>query len=429
MFRSTSFFLATLLLHTAVGPAAAEIPVERIVSGLDSPVFVTAPPGDARLFVLEQDGVIQLIVDGAVNPIPFLDIRDRVRDAANEQGLLGMAFPPDHASSGVFYLYYTAEDLAGGSRLARYRVGSDPNVALRDEKILLEVAQPRVNHNGGTLAFGPDGMLFFGLGDSGGSNDPDEAAQDRLSLLGKILRLDVAFTDFEENLEIPASNPFFGDEDPGGPVPNLVRDEIWALGLRNPYRFSFDRETGDLYIADVGQNAFEEVNVELAPDAGSVSPLNPGGANYGWDLLEANACTDPGNPLCDDPGFRAPVHAYPHPDVPFCRASITGGVVYRGSRPELQGEYFFADFCADRIWSFPWLGREEIPGGDVSEWTGLLQPDAGSLVALTAIGEDAQGELLLLSREGSLFRVVPEPGASLLITSGLFALAVLARLR
>ena len=259
-----------------------------------------------------------------------------------EQGLLSVAFAPDYASSGYFYVWYT--DMGGGMVLSRFRVSGDPDVADPDsEEVLLIVLQPFENHNGGRLQFGPDGMLYEGLGDGGGSFDPDDNGQDGSTLLGKLIRIDVNPA-LGGSYAVPADNPFVGN--------GSVRDEIWALGLRNPWRISFDRETGDLYIADVGQNRLEEVNVQPA--------ASTGGENYGWDIMEGSQCTGGGDG-CNRAGLTLPVAEYDH-DL---GCSITGGEVYRGSAyPDMDGVYFYGDFCSGRIWGL-WRNGDAWDGAEL----------------------------------------------------------------
>jgi len=300
---------------------------QPFAEGFRQPTSIVAPmDGTQRVFVLEQPGVIWIVQNGQRLPEPFLDLRDRVGNRESEQGLLGLAFHPQFAQNGVFFLNYT--DHNGDTVVARYRVDpptsnhGDPTT----EEILLRVEQPYGNHNGGHLAFGPDGYLYIGLGDGGAAGDPEDRAQNLNTLLGKMLRLDV---DAGPRYGIPPDNPFADGQ--GG------RAEIWAWGLRNPWRYAFDRETGDLYIADVGQNLWEEVNFWPA-GAG-------GGANFGWDYYEGSHPYEDTPP----PGVTLifPVAEYGH-DL---GCSITGGEVYRGRElPELDGIYLYGDFCTGRIW-------------------------------------------------------------------------------
>jgi glucose/arabinose dehydrogenase len=408
------------LLLTASG-ASAEFSTERVISGLNQPIYVASPPGDSRLFVVQRGGLIRIWDGDELLEPPFLDITDEV-NAAGEGGLLSVAFAPDYATSRAFYVYYTADGESGSplqSRISRFRASAgNPNVAEVEngefrEKVLLRLDQPDTNHKGGTVAFGSDDLLYMAFGDGGGQGDPDDRAQDGTQLFGKMIRLDVDFTNFNDDYTIPSSNPFdsAGDD---------IRDEIWAIGFRNPFRFSFDRQTGDLYVGDVGGSAFEEIDVEPAND--------PGGRNYGWDVKEAEECRDPsaGEPPCDFDGFTDPVHAYGRFGS-SCNA-VTGGLVYRGSVPELQGLYLFADSCTSDVWTLQWNGGGGIVG-DVVNRTDELEPPQGqgSIDSIVAFGEDGAGEVYLVDNSGEVFRIVPEPGDALLLLAGAGVLAVARR--
>lgn len=362
-------------LDDATGPCDVALKLTVVASGLTLPVFATSPPGDgARLFVVEQTGTIRIVQDAQVLPDPFLDIRG-LTTAGGERGLLGLAFHPTYASSGRFFVNYT--DLAGDTVVAEYRrSASDPDRAEpQAHRILFTVDQPFSNHNGGMIAFGPDGFLYVGMGDGGSGGDPQGHGQNLQSKLGKILRVDV------EAYPVP-------------PPGNLVGGDpsIWDFGLRNPWRFSFDRKTGDLYIADVGQNAWEEINVE---------PVGQGLRNYGWNVMEGSHCYKPPTG-CPTAGLVMPVHEYPHSEG----CSVTGGYVYRGSRiPCLNGRYFFGDFCSNRVWSFRW---SEVGGAtDLVEHTDDLRPEGG-IGGLASFGEDAAGEIYLVGLSGRVFRLDPE---------------------
>lgn len=347
--------------------------LEPVADGFERPVVITHAH-DARLFVVEQGGVVQLVKDGEVQRVPFLDITDRVR-AGGERGLLGLAFPTDHAASGRFYAYYTDQD--GNSVLSRFSLAGEPDRAdPGSEEVLLRVEQPYSNHNGGQLSFGPDGYLYLGLGDGGSGGDPQGNGQRLDTLLGTLLRLDV---DVDDGYAIPADNPFAGTDG--------ARPEIWAYGLRNPWRFSFDRDTGDLFIADVGQNAYEEINLQ---PAGS-----QGGENYGWNTMEAEHCFQPPRD-CDTSGLVLPIFSYPH--GPRWGSSITGGYRYRGENvPDLQGAYVFGDFSSGRVWAL----RED--GG---AWS--AEPLFEDGFPLSTFGEDAAGELYLADyARGIVYRVGP----------------------
>jgi hypothetical protein len=380
------------------GRSADDIAALRVVSGLSFPVFVTAPAGDARLFLVEQGGLIRVIEDGNLLSTPFLDVSSLVA-CCGERGLLGLAFAPDYAASGVFYVNFTASDsypepgiALGTSVIARYQVSANPNVAnagSREE--LLTIAQPFANHNGGTLAFGPGGMLWISTGDGGGGGDPEENAQNTTTLLGKMLRIDVSAGPGSP-YTIPPDNPFAETAS--------NRGEIWAYGLRNPFRFSFDREEGDLYVADVGQSAWEEINVEPAGDMG--------GRNYGWDCKEGTHDFE-FTPDCASKTFTEPVHEYAHAAGP-CSGSVTGGYVYRGQEiPALRGRYFFADFCQQKIWTFVWDGAGGVV--DLQERTAELTPGDGTIGGIAGFGEDGFGELYIVDRgtgsNGEVFKIVP----------------------
>lgn len=343
--------------------------LEQVVSGISRPVVITHAH-DARLFIVEQGGVIQLLKDGALNPTPFLDITARV-SSDGERGLLGLAFPSDHAASGRFYVYYTDRD--GDTVVSRFSVSADPDRAdAGSEEVLLTQDQPASNHNGGQLAFGPDGYLYIGIGDGGGSGDPRGNAQGMGHLLGKLLRIDVSG---DSGYAVPSSNPFIDNE--------WAMDEIWATGLRNPWRFSFDSLTGDLYIADVGQNAIEEVNVQ--------SSDSPGGENYGWNIMEGDACFQPSTG-CDRSGLTLPAFSYRQGAQ--TGASITGGYVYRGEDvPSLIGLYVYGDFVSGRIW-----GTSQASG-----WSQRLLVDSG--FRISTFGEDATGELYVADySSGRIYR-------------------------
>jgi glucose/arabinose dehydrogenase len=393
--------LAAGLALAAAAPAAGQGQVQATLaaSGLAQPLFAAAPQGDTRLFVVERAGRIRVVANGVTQATPFLDISARV-GTTGEGGLLGLAFPADYASSGFFTVYYTDRNL--DSVVARFSVTSDPGLAdPGSEEVLLFIDQPDgtgfSNHKGGTIHYGPDGFLWFATGDGGGSNDPAENAQNPQSLLGKMLRID-AGPDFApdsipvagEAYRIPADNPF---------VASAPRDEIWALGLRNPYRWSFDRATGDLWIGDVGQNALEEVDFEPAGDGG--------GRNYGWDVMEGGNCNpnDPAPaPPCNDPSLTLPVHQYGRA-AGDC--SIIGGNVFRADFSALRGLYFFGDFCTGRVWTFNPANLV------VADRTAQLGPAAGVGFTLVAFGEDGAGRLLIVQRNaGTVYRLWAVPPSS-----------------
>jgi glucose/arabinose dehydrogenase len=329
---------------------------------MTSPVDVqNAGDGSGRLFVIEQSGRIRVVENGQLIETPFLDLTDRVDSSANERGLLGLAFHPQYEENGYFYVNYTGS--GGDTFISRFQVTGDPNIAdPASEKQLLTVDQPYPNHNGGVATFGPDGHLYLGLGDGGSGGDPLGNGQNTETLLGKILRIDVGGGD---PYSIPGDNPF--------------GNEIWAYGLRNPWRMSFDRATGDLWIGDVGQGAWEEIN--YAPHG------SPGGANYGWNIMEGNHPYN-GQP---QPDLIPPVAEYGHQ----FGCSVTGGYVYRGSMPEWQGIYLYADYCTGYVW-----GLIQAEGG----WQSELLFETGTQI--TSFGEDEAGELYFAARNGGIYKLV-----------------------
>lgn len=349
----------------------------RDVGTFSFPVQVVAVPGDnARLFVVEKRGTVRIVRQGATLGTPYLDWTANV-STGSEQGLLGLAFHPQYQSNGIVVIHYT--DRQGDTRVSTVRVSSDPDrVDATSERPILQVAQPFSNHNGGSIAFHPsDGHLYIGLGDGGSGGDPQGNGQKLTTVLGKLLRLSISSSG---QATIPADNPFTARTG--------ARGEIWSYGLRNPWRWSFDRATGDLYIGDVGQNAREEVNVTtLAASKG---------ANFGWNVMEGRACYQAAT--CDQSGLVLPVLDYQHGDG----CSITGGHVYRGSAiPSLVGTYFYADYCQGWVRSF------RINNGAVAdprEWPALA-PNG----QITSFGEDAQGELYLMTAGGRVARIVASP--------------------
>ncbi len=382
--------------------AEAQIATIRVASGLAYPVFATAPAGDTeRLFILEQRGIIKILKSGTVLPTPFLDIDALITNPtiSDERGLLGLAFAPDFDTSGHFYVYYT--DLSGDSNIVRYTVSANPDSAdPASAHRILFLDQPYGNHNGGTIAFGPDGYLYMGFGDGGSSNDPHGNGQSGSTILGKFIRIDPTADDFpgdpNQNYAVPPSNPFVGDPS--------YRDETWSIGLRNPYRWSFDRLTGDMWIADVGQGCWEEVDFEPAG--------GPGGVNYGWRALEGNHCFVVGNcnaTGCDSSGYTLPVHEYSHTQDGFS-CSISGGYVYRGSAiPALAGTYFYADYCSAHIYSFRYDGSVT----ELTKRTTELAPGGGlSIASPVAFGQDGVGELYIVDRaatSGEVYKIIPDP--------------------
>ena len=338
---------------------------------------MTAPPGDTqRLFVVEQSGAIRIIDQGVVQGTAFLTIPSL--SSVGEQGLLSVAFHPLYNANGLFYVYYT--DASGDTRVERYSVSTDPNVAdASSASLVLAVGQPAGNHNGGLLKFGPDGYLYIGLGDGGGSNDQFQNGQDSTTLLGSLLRIDV---DGGTPYAIPPDNPFVGDPD--------ARPEIWAYGLRNPWRYSFDRSTGDLFIADVGQGSWEEINRRPASSTGR--------ENYGWNVMEGAHCFQSGS--CDQTGLVLPVHEYDHSS----RCSVTGGYVYRGAAlPSIQGHYVYGDYCDGKVRSFRIIGGVAT---DHRNWAA----DFGTLRGITSFGEDVNGEIYITAG-GNVYGIVPAAAA------------------
>lgn len=357
-------------------PAGTGARLQEVATGLSVPLYLTAPAGDARLFIVEKTGGIRIVKDGALLPDPFLDLSAKV-SSGSEQGLLGLAFDPEYATNGRFVVHYT--DLAGNTVLSRFQVSVDPDRAdPASEQLILAAIQPASNHNGGQVSFGPDGFLYLGLGDGGSSGDPEGRGQGLSDLLGSILRVDVRTGD---PYTVPADNPFTGNP--------AARPEVWSYGLRNPWRFSFDRGNGDLYIADVGQNQVEEIDVSTSADGGGR------GVNYGWSIMEGSRCFR--GSACDQTGLTLPVLEYTHQEG----CSVTGGYVYRGSAiPELQGHYFYADFCEGWVRSFRYSAGTVT---DETSWP-TLRP-GGPIVSF---GEDSNGELYMLQAGGGVFRIVPE---------------------
>ena len=390
----------TEALEAQAPDAWPTIALEQLNIGtLASPVYLThAGDGSGRLFIVERAGRIRLLKNGNLQTTPFLDISGHVRSTGGEEGLLSVAFPPDYTRRKQFYVYYTQSD--GDNVVARFHTSANPDQAdaLSEEQIL-ELPHPnQTNHNGGQLEFGPDGYLYIGPGDGGGGGDPYENGQNHATLLGKILRINVEgqfpstinqpykvylpLIGSETGLPyaIPSDNPFLNQ--PG------YRAEIWALGLRNPWRFTFDRTTGDLYIGDVGQNSREEVDFQPASSSG--------GANYGWNNLEGTTCYDPPSGCTTPPNYSAPVTEYLHGPNNSNGCSITGGYVYRGSAyPDMQGVYFFADYCQGKIWGLKF---------ESAAWQSQLLLDTNH--SPSSFGEDQNGEVYLVSLSGQIYHLV-----------------------
>lgn len=384
--RSAILFVATLLLFAGSAlitsrssansaeneqaAAPATLQLENVLTGLASPVFVTnAHDGSNRLFIVQQGGIIKVLQPGAATTTEFLNITAGVL-SGGERGLLGLAFHPYYKTTGRFFVYYTRQT-DGAIQIAEYHVSAaDPNVADTTERIIITIPHPVGNHNGGTVVFGPDGYLYAGTGDGGSSNDPPNNAQNINALLGKILRLDIDHTDGAIQYAVPPDNPFVGV---------AGADEIYMFGMRNPYRFSFDREgSHQMFVADVGQNVWEEI------DIGQI------GGNFGWRIWEGNHCTGIDPTLCNPAGFVFPIAEYQHLSG---RCSITGGYVYRGTRGvAAQGDYIYGDYCTGEIF--------KLHGG-----TQTVLVDLPTNNVLSGFGEDEAGELYIVRLNGSLDRL------------------------
>ncbi|MCC7352992.1 MAG: PQQ-dependent sugar dehydrogenase [Anaerolineae bacterium] len=354
-------------------PRPGDYKLALLVDGLRRPTYLThAGDGAGRVFVVEQVGRILVVANGQLLEQPFLDISSIVRSSGSEQGLLSVAFHPRYASNGRFFVNYTDE--RGDIVVARYNVTLDPNVADPESaQTLLTIDQPYANHNGGQIQFGPDGYLYVGMGDGGSAGDPQGNGQNLGALLGKMLRIDV---DAASPYGIPPDNPFRNRGD--------AKPEIWAYGVRNPWRFSFDRATGDLYMADVGQNAYEEVNFQPA--------ASRGGENYGWNFMEGN---HPYGGRSNRPEFTPPVAEYSHSEG---GCSVTGGYVYRGARlPGLTGIYLFGDYCTGLTWT--------IYRSTPDKWERQLFLRTN--LRISSFGEDEAGELYVLDHAGAVYRLEP----------------------
>jgi glucose/arabinose dehydrogenase len=349
--------------------------LSTVVTGLDSPVFLTAPPGDRRQFIVERAGRIRIRDNGAMLAIPFLDLSGRV-STAGEGGMLSMAFHPQYATNGQYFIYYV--DFSGDIVVERRTVSANPNLSDPTSALeIIRIGHPNfTNHYGGLIAFGPDGYLYVGTGDGGGAGDPRGNAQNLNSLLGKLLRLDVGGAMAGAPYAIPATNPFAGRIG--------QRGEIWAYGLRNPWRYAFDG--GKIYIADVGEQRIEEVDI---------GPAAAGGLNYGWNIMEGSLCYNA--PTCSSAGLVLPAVEYDHSGG---ACSITGGYVYRGAAlPELIGRYFYSDYCAGFLKSFLSPGA----GVGASEQTDWPVAKVGAIVSF---GRDSDGELYLITANGTIYKIV-----------------------
>jgi glucose/arabinose dehydrogenase len=386
-----AFALAACIAPPTLGTTT--LSVVQVTSGITRPVWVGSPPGDPRLFIVEQRGSdgrgrIKIFKNGALLATPFLTTAPLA--TGNEQGLLGLAFAPDFATSGVFYINYTSSG-GGTTRIARHRVSvGNPDRADSVGEVFLSIPQPYSNHNAGWLGFGPDGYLYIPMGDGGDAGDPEDRAQDLGTLLGKVLRLDVSGP---SGYTVPADNPYVGQ---AGALP-----EIWAIGLRNPYRCSFDRLTHDLIIGDVGQFVWEEIDFVPYPDLGRK-------ANFGWRCWEGNhpydnSTTTPCTSCTDTGCFHFPAYEYDHT---LGRCSVTGGYVYRGCAiPDLRGTYFFSDYCGGQVYSGRFVGG--VLTGVTNRIAELTAGTPYTINTVVAFGEDAQGELYLCDLGGQVYRVVP----------------------
>lgn len=368
---TTFFFVLTFCLT-----AQPDIELEQIATGFFKPVDISHA-GDDRLFITQQNGIIRIIDEnGDVLPTPFLNISGPVNDGANERGLLGLAFHPDYANNGFFFVNYTGPG-GGDTYVSRYSVSADPNVADADsEEVLLTIDQPFNNHNGGCIKFGPDGYLYIGNGDGGAGGDPNNAGQNPMSLLGKMLRIDV---DNGSPYSIPADNPYAGALS--------IENEIWAFGVRNPWRFSFDRETGDMWIGDVGQGDWEEIDFQPASSIG--------GENYGWRCYEGDATYNTSN--CGNmTDYAYPLHVYP--SVSAVGVSVTGGFVYRGNQfQDMQGYYFYGDYASGRIWA---ILPDDV--GGYENWE-LLNWNNNQI---SSFGENVDGELFMCAHaQGAIYQI------------------------
>lgn len=385
---------AVLALSVQITDGSGAPAVRRVAQGFEQPLFLAGGGPGGQLFVVERAGRIRLLdpATGQIAATAFLDIRGEV-STTSEQGLLGFALAPDYATSGVFYLNLT--NLAGDTEIRRYRraAGAIDRADPATNDVILTFDQPAANHNGGWIGFGPDGLLYIGSGDGGGSGDPSGNAQNRSSLLGKILRIDVrgdAFpADGLRDYLIPSANPFAS----AGGAP-----EIFTLGFRNPFRAGFDRQTGALYVGDVGQDAIEEIDLIRPQD---------GGRNYGWNILEGARSFAGGSTS----GLTPPIAEYPHGTGPLEGRSVTGGYVYRGPVAALHGNYVFGDFISARIWSIPASAVSQgatLANTRFTDRTAQFQPDQGSITRLASFAEDLAGNLYIVDFDGEVFVVGPD---------------------
>ena len=369
----------------------------EIADGFKKPLFITSYPTDSNLlYVVEQAGRIIVIENGEKLKRPFLDIKKQVVNPSrpgDERGLLGFAFHPNHTKNGKFYINYMNND--GYTVVSEFIVKNKQRANHSSERILFDLKQPFSNHNGGHMAFGPDGYLYISIGDGGKSGDPNNAGQDLNTIFGKVIRIDVNQTPYG----IPKSNPYYGQEN--------KRGEIWAWGLRNVWRFSFDRKNGDIFYGDVGQNKWEEINYEPAK--------SKGGVNYGWRIMEARHCYNPED-NCNESGLTQPILEYPNdanymrtltgmdqPDVDGC--SVTGGYVYRGKKIKgLQGTYLFGDYCSGNVWSFKVENGKAVEFQNRTEEINLAEGEFTNYIS--SFGEDADGELYIIDYNGGVYKII-----------------------
>ena len=391
--------LIWLLIPLTLFAEEVKLSSALIADGFKKPLFITSYPTNSNiLYVMEQAGRIIVIENGEKLKRPFLDLKNQVVNPSrpgDERGLLGFAFHPNHTKNGKFYINYMNND--GYTVVSEFTVKNKQRADHSSERILFDLKQPFSNHNGGHMAFGPDKYLYISIGDGGKAGDPNNAGQDLNSIFGKVIRIDVNQTPYG----IPKSNPYYGQEN--------KRGEIWAWGLRNPWRFSFDRENGDLYIGDVGQNKWEEINYE---------PGNSkGGINYGWRIMEANHCYDP-EENCPETDLTVPILEYPNDanymrtltgisqsDVDGC--SVTGGYVYRGKKIKgLKGTYFFGDYCSGNIWTFKVKNGKAVEFQNRTEEINIADGEFTNYIS--SFGEDADGELYIIDYNGGVYKLVGE---------------------
>ncbi len=389
----TSLALVGVLGSSAVCSLQAQtkLTTKTFAQGLHRPVWLGSPPHDyERVMIIEQHlGTVRLVKNGKLLPTPFLDLRAKVNSFGNERGLLGLAFHPDYDKNGLFFVNYSVVG-SGATVIERYQVSSNPDVAKAGSgAVILTIPQPFSNHNGGCIQFGPDGYMYIGMGDGGSGGDPSCNAQNGKSLLGKFLRIDVNAATYK----IPPKNPFVGNSN--------VRDEIWALGVRNPWRFSFDRKTGDMYFGDVGQSKWEEISFQ--------SGSSKGGENFGWKIREGRHCYSSNScptstPGCSSGKWIDPIHEYSTGPM---SCSVTGGFVYRGCAiPDLKGAYIFGDYCGGTIWSFRYVNNK------VTQLRDLTRELGGPFNRISSFGEDACGEIYICEFYGRrILKIVPSAPA------------------